>query len=40
MAAISAFLESADQRVRQDAFKAVYETYGNFRNTFASTIKW
>ncbi len=32
------FLESADQRVRRDAFKAVYETYGNFRNTFASTI--
>jgi oligoendopeptidase F len=32
------FLESADQRVRRDAFKAVYDTYGNFRNTFASTI--
>jgi oligoendopeptidase F len=32
------FLESSDQRVRHDAFKAVYETYGNFRNTFASTL--
>ncbi|OIK11156.1 oligoendopeptidase F [Bacillus sp. MUM 116] len=32
------FLESSDQRVRSDAFKAVYETYGNFRNTFASTL--
>ena len=32
------FLESSDQRVRRDAFKAVYETYGNFRNTFASTL--
>lgn len=32
------FLESADQRVRRDAFKAVYETYGNFRNTFSSTL--
>jgi oligoendopeptidase F len=34
----SRFLESADQRVRHDAFKAVYDTYGKFRNTFASTI--
>lgn len=32
------FLESADQRVRKDAFKAVYDTYGKFRNTFASTL--
>jgi len=32
------FLESKDQRVRRDAFKAVYETYGKFRNTFASTL--
>lgn len=32
------FLESGDQRVRRDAFKAVYETYGKFRNTFASTL--
>ncbi|KIL50203.1 oligopeptidase PepB [Jeotgalibacillus alimentarius] len=32
------FLESGDQRVRRDAFKAVYETYGQFRNTFASTL--
>jgi oligoendopeptidase F len=32
------FLESDDQRVRHDAFKAVYDTYGNFKNTFASTL--
>ena len=32
------FLESADPRVRRDAFKAVYETYGKFRNTFSSTL--
>ncbi|MFB1081363.1 oligoendopeptidase F [Jeotgalibacillus sp. JSM ZJ347] len=32
------FLESGDQRVRRDAFKAVYKTYGKFRNTFASTL--
>ncbi|WP_462408991.1 oligoendopeptidase F [Neobacillus sp. Marseille-QA0830] len=32
------FLESKDQRVRCDAFKAVYKTYGNFKNTFASTL--
>lgn len=34
----SLFLESADRRVREDAFKAVYATYGKFRNTFASTL--
>jgi oligoendopeptidase F len=32
------FLESANPRVRRDAFKAVYETYGKFRNTFSSTL--
>ena len=32
------FLESSDRRVREDAFKAVYTTYGKFRNTFASTL--
>jgi oligoendopeptidase F len=32
------FLESDDRRVREDAFKAVYETYGNYKNTFASTL--
>lgn len=32
------FLESKDRRVREDAFKAVYATYGKFRNTFASTL--
>lgn len=34
----SRFLESEDRRVRQDAFKAVYKTYGDFQNTFASTL--
>ncbi len=32
------FLESGDRRVRRDAFKAVYETYGKYLNTFASTL--
>jgi oligoendopeptidase F len=32
------FLESEDRRVREDAFKAVYGTYGKFQNTFASTL--
>jgi oligoendopeptidase F len=32
------FLESEDRRVRRDAFKAVYETYGKYKNTFASTL--
>lgn len=34
----STFLESKDRRVREDAFKAVYETYGEFQNTFAATL--
>ncbi|WP_066187108.1 MULTISPECIES: oligoendopeptidase F [Gracilibacillus] len=33
------FLESKDQRVRRDAFKAMYNTYGSFKNTFASTLQ-
>src|SRR5690625_693887 len=32
------FLESKDRRVRKDAFKAMYDTYGKFINTFASTL--
>ncbi|MFX3624128.1 MAG: oligoendopeptidase F [Ectobacillus sp.] len=32
------FLESEDRRVRHDAFKAVYDTYGKYKNTFASTL--
>ncbi|PLR97603.1 oligoendopeptidase F [Bacillus sp. T33-2] len=32
------FLESEDRRVRKDAFKGVYDTYGKFKNTFASTL--
>ncbi|PPA72325.1 oligoendopeptidase F [Jeotgalibacillus proteolyticus] len=31
-------LESEDQRVRRDAFKAVYSTYEKYRNTFSSTL--
>ncbi len=34
----SRFLESEDRRVREEAFKAMYKTYGKFRNTFASTL--
>jgi oligoendopeptidase F len=32
------FLESENQEVRKNAFKAVYETYGKYKNTFASTL--
>ncbi|MFT4412488.1 oligoendopeptidase F [Fredinandcohnia humi] len=32
------FLESTDRRVREEAFKAVYETYGKYKNTFGSTL--
>lgn len=32
------FLESDDRRVREDAFKAVYSTYGAYKNTFSSTL--
>ncbi|HEX6922753.1 MAG TPA: M3 family oligoendopeptidase, partial [Bacillales bacterium] len=32
------FLESNDPRVRRDAFKAMYDTYGHYNNTFASTL--
>lgn len=32
------FLESDDSRVREDAFKATYAKYGEFQNTFASTL--
>ncbi|MGB7594713.1 MAG: oligoendopeptidase F [Erysipelotrichaceae bacterium] len=34
----SMFLESKDREVRKGAFKAMYETYGQLRNTFASTL--
>ncbi|MFC4403255.1 oligoendopeptidase F [Gracilibacillus xinjiangensis] len=33
------FLESKDRRVRRDAFKAMYETFGSLKNTFASTLQ-
>lgn len=32
------FMESDDRRVRKDAFRAMHETYGHFKNTFASTL--
>ncbi|MFC0189113.1 oligoendopeptidase F [Fictibacillus aquaticus] len=32
------FLESSDQNVRKEAFEAMFGTYGNFKNTFASTL--
>ena len=32
------FLESEDRSVRQAAFEGVYSKYGEFRNTFASTL--
>jgi oligoendopeptidase F len=32
------FLESENQEVRKNAFKAVYETYGKYKNTFSSTL--
>ncbi|GGM24844.1 oligoendopeptidase F [Paraliobacillus quinghaiensis] len=32
------FLESDKQEVRQGAFKAMYDTYGSYINTFASTL--
>ncbi|OCS93644.1 oligoendopeptidase F [Caryophanon latum] len=31
-------LESADRTFRERAFKAVYETYGSLKNTFAATL--
>jgi len=32
------FLESKNREVRQNAFKAMYDTYGKLRNTLASTL--
>ncbi|MEQ6375507.1 oligoendopeptidase F [Bacillaceae bacterium S4-13-56] len=32
------FLESKDRRVRKDAFQAMYDTFGKFKNTFSSTL--
>ncbi|HLQ71596.1 MAG TPA: oligoendopeptidase F [Bacillota bacterium] len=32
------FMESQDREVRKNAFKAMYDTYGNFIHTFASTL--
>ncbi|MDN4492296.1 oligoendopeptidase F [Ureibacillus aquaedulcis] len=32
------FLESDQREVRESAFKAMYQTYGKFQNTFATTL--
>jgi len=32
------FMESSDRRVRKDAFKAMFDTYGKYKNTFAATL--
>lgn len=32
------FLESKDRKVRENAFRAMYATYGSLKNTFASTL--
>ncbi|HEY4601923.1 MAG TPA: oligoendopeptidase F [Cerasibacillus sp.] len=32
------FMESKDRDVRKAAFKAMYDTYGKYKNTFASTL--
>ena len=32
------FLESQDRSVREAAFKAMHQTFGNFKNTFAATL--
>lgn len=32
------FMESPKREVRESAFQAVYETYGKYKNTFASTL--
>ncbi|WP_246050010.1 oligoendopeptidase F [Aquibacillus sediminis] len=32
------FLESSDRQVRKEAFKAMYDTFGKFKNTFSSTL--
>ncbi|WP_407271038.1 oligoendopeptidase F [Radiobacillus sp. PE A8.2] len=32
------FLESDDPNVRKEAFKAMYDTFGGFKNTFSSTL--
>ncbi|MGI6157859.1 MAG: oligoendopeptidase F [Saccharofermentanales bacterium] len=33
------FLESRDPRVRKDAFQSMYKTFGQFRNTCATTLQ-
>jgi len=34
----SVYIESKDRRVREDAFKTLYKTYKQYKNTFASLI--
>ncbi len=33
------FLESSDRRVREEAFKAMYKTFGSFKNTLAAVYQ-
>lgn len=37
-ATFSKFLRSKDRRVRRDAFKKMYETYGSYKNTIAKIL--
>lgn len=34
----SNFIRSKDRRVREDAFKALFDTYGKYKNTFAASL--
>lgn len=34
----SSFIRSKDRRVRKDAFKALFDTYGKYKNTFAASL--
>ncbi|MDY0406172.1 oligoendopeptidase F [Virgibacillus sp. 179-BFC.A HS] len=34
----STLMESKDRRVRKDTFEAMYDTYGKYKHTFASTL--
>jgi oligoendopeptidase F len=36
---LGVYLESRDPRVRRDAFKSMYKTFGQFRNTCATTLQ-
>lgn len=34
----TSFMKSTNRRVRKEAFQTMYDTYGTFKNTFASTL--